>query len=286
MRLSDTNAIRWRWAPGADGSSLVRESNSRLVRWSDGSVTLAVGDEVMEAREHDVAGDNAFLFARHPNLIQGQGPLTKKLVFRPTSLTSGSHRRLAAAIDRQHGTRQQRVRATATLVDPKKEKEAREKAEEARIRDLEKLASRQEKQMRKYTTPAVPRQRVLSAAYLEDEEGEEEDEDDDGFIVHDEDEEGAGPDGVEGEEEEGEEDMLARRFALMEEAAYDYNRPHRAYDAQEEEEAEARLTAAKTAALPPALADEDVGEDRGGEDKDGAPAAKKRRTLVMESDSE
>lgn len=281
VRLHDTNAIRWRWAAGSHGE-LRRESNARLVRWSDGSVTLSVGDEVMDVREFDISNDNSFLFARHPNLIQGQGPLTKKITLRPASLTSGSHKRLAAAVERQHGpSRQQRVRATTTLMDPKKQKEQVEKAEEARIKDLEKLNDRQQKQMRRYTgvPAAASRSRVLNAAYLEeeDEDQDEYDAEDNDFIVRDEDVEGdAG--GYEDEEEYETTHRVARR---------------RARDEDEEEEAERRLAAAKTSAPPPMAnvgggggvlmdSDEDISEE---EEEKPAPK-KKQRAMVMESDSE
>ena len=280
VRLHDTNAIRWRWAAGSDGD-VKRESNARLVRWSDGSVTLSVGDEVMDVREIDISNDHSFLFARHKNLLQGQGPLTKKITLRPASLTSGSHKRLAAVVERQHGaSRQQRVRATTTLVDPSKEKEMREKAEEARIKDLEKLADKQQKHMRRYAgvPAAAPRPRMLNAAYLEGEEDEEGDEYDDGFIVRD--EEMEGEDGGYDDEEE------------------EYERPGRivrrqAQDEDEEEEAERRLAAAKASAPSPVPggggggvlrdSDEDISED---EEEKPAPKKKQRAMVMMESDSD
>lgn len=51
------------------------ESNARFVRWSDGSLQLLLGDEVLDTAEQAVAGDNHYLFVRHQGLIQvgGQG---------------------------------------------------------------------------------------------------------------------------------------------------------------------------------------------------------------------
>jgi RNA polymerase-associated protein LEO1 len=308
VRLHDTNAIRWRWAADADGNHF-RESNSRLVRWSDGSVTLSVGDEVMDVREIDVSGDHSFLFARHSNLIQGQGPLNKKITLRPASLTSTSHKRLAAAVVKHHGnSRQQRVRATTTLVDPKKEKEDQERAEAARIKDLEKLADKQQKQMKKYKSPSsyggggssraygVSRNRptALNARFLEEdeEEEEEEEEDDDGFIVRDEDMErgeGGGAGELEDEDDdddEYEEDMDVGRLV---------SRP-RARNYEEEAEAERRLAAAKLSAPPAApggggggvLKDSDDEEEEGEEKRQQRDSSvkKKPRAMLMQSDSE
>lgn len=51
------------------------------------------------------------------------------------------------------------VRATTTLVDPKKLKAEQEKAEAERIRGREKLAEKQHKAMRKFGLPSMPRSR-------------------------------------------------------------------------------------------------------------------------------
>jgi RNA polymerase-associated protein LEO1 len=285
VRMGD-NAMRWRWAEAAPGEPPRRESNARLVRWSDGSVQLAVGDEFFDARDIDVASDQGFLFARHPNLIQGQARLSTKLVFRPASLTGGSHARLAAAVDRQQaGSRQQRVRATTTLVDPRREKEARERAEEAVIKDKERLVDRQARQMKKWAPPPAQRYPALDAGYLEEEEEEE----DDGFIVPDD-------SGDEGD-----------------------RRPRRPLGADEEAAAAARLAAAKAGGAPPppgarrpapAPDSEDEDEDISGDEEEmrgfivgegegeeaeeaagprpaaGAPPPKKKRAVVFDSDDD
>ena len=48
-RLLTENVIRWRGDVEAIDSATWRESNSRLVRWSDGSMTLHLGTEVLVA---------------------------------------------------------------------------------------------------------------------------------------------------------------------------------------------------------------------------------------------
>lgn len=98
----------WRWAAAPDGT-IVRQSNARFVRWSDGSLQLLLGREALDVREIDVRGEHSYVFARHPNVIQGQGTLTKKMAFHPASLSSRFHRRLATAVDRRHA-RQSKVR--------------------------------------------------------------------------------------------------------------------------------------------------------------------------------
>ncbi len=41
------------------------QSCCRFVRWSDGSLQLLVGDEVLDVSELDTAKDNNYLFLRH-----------------------------------------------------------------------------------------------------------------------------------------------------------------------------------------------------------------------------
>ena len=64
------------------------------------------------------------------------------MAFRPVSVTSTFHKRLATAMGKQH-SKQQKVRHVVTVVDPKRAKEEREKAEEERIRGRESLFKRQ-----------------------------------------------------------------------------------------------------------------------------------------------
>ena len=303
VRLSHENAIRWRWATGPDGG-LVRESNARIVEWSDGSRTLSVGDEVFDVREIDISGEHTFLYARIPNLIQAQGRLEQKFVFRPASLSSGTHRRLASVLDR-HSVRKQKVRATTTLVDPKKEKEEREREEEARIRYKERLAEKQTKQLRRYTglsaggrhvSAGYTRPSMLSAAYLEEEEDEDLDDD---FIVKDDeevDEEYQESEEEVEEEEEGDEDE--RDLPFREDDTADMERNLMI----DEDEAARRLSAAKASAPPPptaqsgrrVLADSESEDDdmrSGGRDNEGQAdksniKTKRKRAVVMESDSD
>ncbi|CAN0436318.1 unnamed protein product, partial [Ectocarpus sp. 13 AM-2016] len=56
-----TNIIRWRHKRGnlgrpelGDDGRALRESNTRLVRWSDGSTQLLVGDEAFDVEEHSI----------------------------------------------------------------------------------------------------------------------------------------------------------------------------------------------------------------------------------------
>mmetsp|Transcript_23684 Transcript_23684/g.32612 ORF Transcript_23684/g.32612 Transcript_23684/m.32612 type:complete len:381 (+) Transcript_23684:50-1192(+) len=139
------NTIRWRWARSASGD-LVKESNARFVKWSDGSQQLIIGDEVLDIAEQDTDRDQCYLYVRHPGLIQAQTKLKSKITFRPSSLNSRSHRALTAKMDQRHG-KTDKLRMMLTTVDPIREKEEREKVEEQRNKDRLDLFQRQEKEL-------------------------------------------------------------------------------------------------------------------------------------------
>lgn len=79
--LGVKNTIRWRWTTGSDGQPK-QESNSRMVRWSDGSMSLQLGSDLF-----DVASSHGTTLAR-PEDIQAAGkPLAAELEAAPTSTT-------------------------------------------------------------------------------------------------------------------------------------------------------------------------------------------------------
>ena len=54
------NVVRWREGEGGE-----RQSNARIVNWSDGSMTLHVGSEVLAASSQKLAEGTTQLWARH-----------------------------------------------------------------------------------------------------------------------------------------------------------------------------------------------------------------------------
>jgi len=161
------NMIRWRYKEDEDGEYLrdeqgnpIRESNTRLVKWSDGSFTLHVGNEVLEVDNLDssvpadgFAGSNGYLYVsqkariRPPTkrelegplgedevddepqpaaqpagtVLECIGPMSSRLVPRPSSLTSDAHRNLKLAVQKRSAKRA-RIEEVVTEVDPEKEK--------------------------------------------------------------------------------------------------------------------------------------------------------------------
>ncbi|KAJ6418438.1 hypothetical protein OIU84_001744 [Salix udensis] len=161
----ENNIVRWRTVKNPDGSNSV-ESNARFVRWSDGSLQLLIGNEVLDISVQDAQQDQTHLFLRHnKSLLQSQGRILRKMRFMPSSLSSNSHRLLTALVDSRH-RKAYKVKNCITDIDPEREKEEKEKAESQTIRANVLLNRKREKVSRKYT-PTVERRRQLSPGFLE-----------------------------------------------------------------------------------------------------------------------
>ncbi|XP_043696766.1 protein LEO1 homolog isoform X1 [Telopea speciosissima] len=170
----ENNIVRWRSVRNPDGTTSY-ESNARFVRWSDGSLQLLIGNEVLDISVQDAQHDQAHLFLRHgKGILQSQGRLSRKMRFMPSSLLSNSHRLLTALVDSRH-KKVYKVKNCVTDIDPEREKEEKEKAVGQTIRANELLHRKREKVSRKYTQ-TVERGRQLSPGFLE--EALDEDEDD------------------------------------------------------------------------------------------------------------
>uniref|UniRef100_A0A803L9H4 RNA polymerase-associated protein LEO1 n=2 Tax=Chenopodium quinoa TaxID=63459 RepID=A0A803L9H4_CHEQI len=162
----ENNIVRWRTVRKPDGT-LAYESNARYVRWSDGSLQLLIGNEVLDISVQDAQHDNAYLFLRHgKGILQSQGKLLKKMRFMPSSLTSNSHRLLTALVDSRH-KKVYKVKNCITDVDPEREKEQKEKAESQTIKANSILNKKRERVNRKYAKSS-DRGRQLSPGFLED----------------------------------------------------------------------------------------------------------------------
>uniref|UniRef100_A0AAZ3RG44 RNA polymerase-associated protein LEO1 n=1 Tax=Oncorhynchus tshawytscha TaxID=74940 RepID=A0AAZ3RG44_ONCTS len=160
LKLKVENTIRWRAKKDEEGNES-RESNARIVKWSDGSMSLHLGNEVFDVYKAPLQGDHNHLFIRQGTGLQGQAVFKTKLTFRPHSTDSATHRKMTLSLaDRCSKTQKIRILPMAGR-DPESQRNEMIKKEEERLRA--------EKQ----------HQRGLSAGYLEpdryddDEEGDE-----------------------------------------------------------------------------------------------------------------
>lgn len=171
----ENNIVRWRRVRKPDGT-VSQESNARFVKWSDGSMQLLIGSEVLDISVQEAQHDQAHLFMRHgKGILQSQGRLLRKMRFMPSSLSSNSHRLLTALVDSRH-KKVYKVKNCITDIDPEREKEAQEKAQSQTIRANEMLSRKRERVSRKYSHSNIDRDRgrQLSPGFLDDEEEEAE----------------------------------------------------------------------------------------------------------------
>lgn len=57
VKLKVENTIRWREVFDKDGN-LVKESNTRVIKWSDGSMSLHLGSEIFDVYKQPLVVNN------------------------------------------------------------------------------------------------------------------------------------------------------------------------------------------------------------------------------------
>lgn len=227
--VPDENVIRWKWTQDelgifvrlslctspASRSQLnpplrsrlqVKESNSRIVRWSDGSLSLQVGAElfdisltvdhsavltsttvpVVPSATSGAAGLSSstfdqnrghgltYLVAKHDytDLLEAQASVHGTLTFRPTTLQSNTHRRLATSIASRNVKGRATKVAQLPTIDPEKLKAEREKAEVDKAKKAKREAQKSASAARKKAGGKRPTRMIGG---FSDDEGDEED---------------------------------------------------------------------------------------------------------------
>lgn len=187
LRLS--TSIRWRQNPMTNEI----ETNARIVKWSDGSVSLCIGHEQFEVMTQNTQKENNYLFTRHAKdgCMEAVGKLEERLAVRPFITADQSHRKFLAistsavqSAGHASGREAAKVKIAVTTADPEREKQRMVKLEQEKIKSKRKVeARRRNLQSRSYELAA---RTGLSAKFLEEDErdGNEEDEDryEDDFI--------------------------------------------------------------------------------------------------------
>ncbi|KAF5925418.1 hypothetical protein HPG69_001864 [Diceros bicornis minor] len=81
MKRLVENTIRWRMRQDEEGNK-IKESNARVVKWSDGSLSLHLGSEVFDVYKAPLQDNHSHLFVREDTGLQGQAVFKSKLTFR------------------------------------------------------------------------------------------------------------------------------------------------------------------------------------------------------------
>lgn len=161
VRLKVENTIRWRYEKDSEGN-LVKQSNAKIVKWSDGSLSMYLGNEIFDVYKTFMQGDHNHLFVRQGNVLHGQTIFKTKLAFRPHSTDSMTHRKMTMSIvDRTSKLKKVKI-LTEIKKNPENNRNELMKKEEEKL----KAASRRQNQQRRIREKSHTK--GLSTNYLED----------------------------------------------------------------------------------------------------------------------
>ena len=93
-----------------------------MVKWSDGTYSLVVGDEIFDADIKPFQEDErVFLYAFHQEhvMFEGKGRLQEKMTFQPSSTASATHKKLTREI-LSKSSKETKVKYTISEKDPEK----------------------------------------------------------------------------------------------------------------------------------------------------------------------
>ncbi|TFK74927.1 hypothetical protein BDN72DRAFT_758543 [Pluteus cervinus] len=150
IKLKVENTLRWRWIKDPASQDL-RQSNSRIIRWSDGSLSLRLGKENLDITANlDTSGSNqkfgstqssqtdilaqpqppkaqglTYLVAQHKRsqVLQAEALITGHMSLRPFGMQSGTHQMLVRSVGQRHNKVARLRMAPDPTVDPEREKQ-------------------------------------------------------------------------------------------------------------------------------------------------------------------
>ncbi|XP_036998936.2 RNA polymerase-associated protein LEO1-like isoform X2 [Artibeus jamaicensis] len=133
LKIKVENTIRWRARQDEAGNE-VKESNARIVKWSDGSLSLHLGSEVFDVYKAPLQGNHTHLFVREDTGLQGQAIFKYKLTFRPHSTDYATRKKMTLPLTNIY-SRTQKIRILPIAgLDPECQRTEKIKKEEERLR--------------------------------------------------------------------------------------------------------------------------------------------------------
>jgi len=140
------NVIRWRYKKDKNNNYMPdqKESNARFIKWSDGSLSLLLGDEMFEVNIHEI-DSHQYIIVHHSNegVLQTQAQLTNSMSFQPYGIKSLTHKKLTASIAEKH---QRAVKTKMFTGEHNKEDLRQEPKDNRRINQMiERLQQRKNK---------------------------------------------------------------------------------------------------------------------------------------------
>jgi len=159
LKLKLENTLRWRVRQDEHGND-IKESNAKIVRWSDGTMSLYLGNEIFDVEKQKIVDFN-HLFIRQGQGLQAQAVFAEKLIFRPHSTETLTHRKVTLNMA-DKTNRAQKVKVITDVGDnPEAQKQELIRLEEDKLR----ASARREAQQRRLRD--IPRTTGLSSGFLE-----------------------------------------------------------------------------------------------------------------------
>ena len=150
--LGVEKVVRWRYKPSAmaggilaglqngaiDAESVPKESNTRLIRWSNNTFSLIIGNEMFAVSTSSVS--NQALYQPHPTegIFTSSHIPTQSLTFTPNDLHSLTHKKLVHSIAKKH-TKQARTKQMDSFVNPETQQREAIRLENEKIKARRKL---------------------------------------------------------------------------------------------------------------------------------------------------
>ncbi|KAF9531750.1 Leo1-like protein-domain-containing protein [Crepidotus variabilis] len=171
IKLRVENTLRWKWAKDELGQDK-RESNARVIRWSDGTLSLRLGKEYFDITQSidssagvsrsTLGGSQTqsqlipqsrsqpthksegltYLFAQHKRsqVLQSEALITGYMTLRPTGMQSETHRMLVRAVGQKHNKKAKLRMVAEPTVDPEREKMEAMKASQRKTKTTRRSA--------------------------------------------------------------------------------------------------------------------------------------------------
>nr|XP_048280249.1 RNA polymerase-associated protein LEO1-like [Myodes glareolus] len=171
LKLKVENTIRWRTRRDEEGYK-IKESNARIVKWSDGSMSLHLGSEVFDVYKAPLQDNHNQLFIREDTGLRGQAIFKSRLTFRPHCTDGATYKKLTFSFKNPSSKTQIRILPMAGC-DPEWPRTEIQKKERRRLSSRRNFRSKRKNQL--HSSPTIQQ-----------------------------------PDGEDKEEKEGEEDMTSR----------------------------------------------------------------------------
>ncbi|KAI6206159.1 hypothetical protein M3Y94_00875300 [Aphelenchoides besseyi] len=166
MKLKIENTIRWRSVKDPETGEIKPQSNAKIVKWSDGTMSLYLGSEIFEIQDQQNMS-NVQLCTRMGTTLFAQATFRRKFTFRPHSTDTLTHRKMTMGMADKTNRAQKVKMVTDVGMNPEKDRLEKIKKEEEKIR----AAARKQASQRR--TRERNREMGISSGFLEGDDSDE-----------------------------------------------------------------------------------------------------------------